>query len=303
MEPALTLKRMFLLLCLTLLFHPGTGAATEPSGPDKIIIETRGGVRDAYLVAAGRKGPQPTVIVLHGRFMSATRTIHKYGFAGAANRHGFNAVFADGIKRRWQDGRIPRRHPIDDVGFIRALVGHLVASHIADPRRLYLVGISNGGMMSYTLACRAGGLFAGVATVIATMPSVDHGCALKPMPLVMFNGSADPLVPYNGGTVARIPMQGEVLGADRTAQKFARANGCGAYVTTALHDSNPGDGVSVIRRDWTGCRPGFPVIAYEVLGGGHAVSGKNSLPVHLFGKASPDIDSAELIMDFFDRLR
>jgi polyhydroxybutyrate depolymerase len=280
------------------------GAARAAAGQEILTITTRDGARDAILIRASKRRPAPTVIVLHGRFVSAERTIVKYRFDETALGHGFNAVFPDGMGRRWQDGRMNGpKHATDDVGFLRALVDRLVKDGIADRRRIYLAGISNGGMMSYTLACKAGDLFAGMATVISSMPKVDADCRLRPMPVVMINGSKDPVMPYEGGAVARLKKQGAVIGADPTFRRFGIANGCSHVVTTPMPDSNPDDGVSILKRQWVGCRSGRPVIAYDILGGGHAVPGPNSLPVHFFGKASPDIDTAATIMNFFAGLR
>jgi polyhydroxybutyrate depolymerase len=89
-----------------------------------------------------------------------------------------------------------RNSSIDDVAFLRQLVHELIGHRIADPARLYLAGISNGGMMTFRLLCEHAELFAGPATMIANMPAgVGEHCSLrKPVPLVMFNGTADPLV-------------------------------------------------------------------------------------------------------------
>ncbi|MDO6963804.1 alpha/beta hydrolase family esterase [Rhizobium alvei] len=292
----------FLSLVLSCLFSlTGPLSAKSPKDPTRLTIETRDGPRYAYLRLNGRAGPQPTVIVLHGRIAAAKRVIAKYDFDEVGRARGFTTVFPDGYKARWQDGRVKKGKlsHIDDVAFLKDLVDRLVKDGVADRRRIYLAGISNGGMMAYRITCEAPGLFAGYATTLASMPEAFADCPIKPVPLLAINASKDQVVPFQGGVVAHLPNQGQVLGARATLERFAKANGCRSVETTSLPDHSKTDGVSVLRHVWTGCRAGKPLIAYDVLGGGHAVSSGDTLPVHVFGKASPDINTATIFMDFF----
>src|SRR5262249_56860511 len=90
------------------------------------------------------------------------------GFAEAAAGHGFAGVFPDGIYRVWNDGREGGRiSRVDDVGFLHRLVEWLVRHGVADPARVYLAGVSNGGMMTFRLLCGAAAPFAGARTTTA----------------------------------------------------------------------------------------------------------------------------------------
>ena len=201
------------------------GTAALAQSRNDLVIPTPNGPRHALMLPAGR-GPHPTVIVLHGALGSGAGTAFTTGFSEAVARRGFTAVFPDGINRQWHDGRAGGPDGPDDVGFIRELVHRLVADGVADQRRIYLAGISNGGMMSFTLVCKAGELFAGVGTVIANMPDGIGSCAPRPMPVVMINGTDDPMVPYGGGGVGLGGGRGEVWSVDRTASFFAARDGC-----------------------------------------------------------------------------
>jgi len=176
-----------------------TVAAVLTSSPvrgEAIRIETRDGTRTAILVPA-RPDPVPTIIVLHGAAIGAEWTMRGSGFAEAAAAHGFAAVFPDGLYRVWNDGREGGRiSRIDDVGFLRQLVAWLIGHGVADPAQVYLAGMSNGGMMTLRMLCEAAELFAGAGTLIANMPAgIGDGCRpKKPLPIVMLNGTADPLV-------------------------------------------------------------------------------------------------------------
>ena len=127
---------------------------------DELRVKTRNGDRTAIVLPAGR-GPAPTVIVLHGAFSSAAWTARHYGFAEAAAARGFAAVFPQGLRGCWNDGRNPFPWRANDVAFLKVLAGELMAEGVADPSRIYLAGVSNGGMMAMRMLCEASDLFAG----------------------------------------------------------------------------------------------------------------------------------------------
>jgi len=280
--------------------------ANARAGSD-LVLQTADGPRHALVVPAGA-GPRPTVIVLHGALGTGDGTARSSGFAEAAARRGFNAVFPDGLRRQWHDGRTGGAPGPDDIGFLKALVARLIADQVALPGRIYLAGISNGGIMSFTMACKAGDLFAGIGTVIASMPAGIEPCSLPPVPLVMINSVADPMVPFAGGEVGLdggtgmaglSKGRGQVWGAERTADLFARRNGCGRALTRPIAHRDPADRTSAARIDWTGCRVGTSVTLYRIEGGGHALPGRPPWLPRLLGAANQDIDGADAILSVF----
>ena len=246
----------------------------------------------------------PTVIVLHGAVTTANLTASWSGFAEAAAGHGFAAVFPQGVFTVWNDGRKDGIAKADDVSFLRALVGRLIERGIADPRRIYLAGISNGGMMTLRMLCEHPELFAGAGTVVASMPSlVGATCRLtKPMPVVMFNGTADPVVPYQGGQVGLTGRYGEVWSAERTAAFLAWGNGCARHAERALSGSD-GAAIRVTRLDWSSCSSGQPVILYRVEGGGHQVFGSTNIVPLILGPGTSQVSAPEAIMAVFAKGR
>ncbi len=265
-----------------------------------LTIDTKDGPRTAIVAAEG-SGPRPTLIVLHGAYMGASVAARATHFRESAAAHGYNAVFPDGLGRVWVDGR-NFRSGADDVGFLKALAARLVADGVADPGRLYMSGISNGGFMTFRMMCEAGELFTGAATVIAGIGAeTASSCKpARPTPLVMISGTADPLVPYEGGGVGFRGRNGEVWGAERTAQFFATANNCKAPQSTALPDGDSTT-TSVTRIAW-GCKATAPVVLYRVEGGGHQSYGGNALPQFAFGRTTKQFSAPEAILDFFDAL-
>jgi polyhydroxybutyrate depolymerase len=280
--------------------------AAHASAAD-VTIESPDGPRHAIVVPAG-EGPHPTILVLHGALGTAQNTLRTTGFAEAAARAGFSAVFADGIDHQWNDGRTGKGSKVDDVGFLRSLVARLVADRVASPDAIYLAGISNGGMMTLTMACKAAPLFAGIGTIIANMPAGVGPCDFKPMPVVMVNGTADPMVPYGGGNVGFRGERGTVESVAATTALLAKADGCDESPTsTPIVKKDTASKLSVTRVDWAGCRPGTSLTLYRIDGGGHGIPGRAAASrgplAGLLGATTDDIVGADVIVDTFARSR
>ena len=206
------------------------------------------------------------------------------------------------MKAAWNDGREGVASPADDVGFLRTLVRELVQRGISDPARLYITGISNGGMMALRMLCEASELFAGAGITIANMPArTGETCYIKnPVPVVMVNGSADLLVPYNGGWVGPFGIGGNVWGTEKTAAFLARANGCATVARTDFPSHKPNASTSITKTAWRDCiAPEKTVTLYRVNGGGHQIYGRRGAIAAMLRSWSPDISAAETIMAAF----
>jgi polyhydroxybutyrate depolymerase len=265
---------------------------------DELSIHTRDGMRSA-IVRSASHAPAPTAIVLHGAVNSPAWTARISGFAEAARSRGFTAVFPKGAGLTWNDGR--QWQTVDDVGFLRGLVAELARRGVAEPSRIYIAGISNGGMMALRMLCEAAELFAGAGTVIASMPStVGRNCQpVRSVPIVMVNGTADALIPYDGGWVGPLGVGGVVWGAEQTATYLARLNACGRPIRKHVSEESMLDLMSVTRIAWVNCAPGADVTLYRVNGGGHQIFGRRSYFPALFSNENPKISAAEVIMAKF----
>jgi polyhydroxybutyrate depolymerase len=290
---------------LSCLFAPPSLGAE--SAARKLVV---GGVERSYLLSRpAQGGPQPTVVVLHGGTLDATNARRTTGFEALVERHGIVAVYPDAIGRNWNDGRSKGPGRSDDVAFFRALVEALVAEGIADPRRVYVTGPSNGGMMTLRLVCEAADLIAAAAAIIASLPAeLAAGCKpSRPVPVLLMNGTADPLVPYAGGSVGYFGRRGDVLSTDATLTKLRVLNDCpGEATTTRLPDLDPNDGSNVTVYTWS-CASGASVVLYRVEGGGHRIPQRSggARPVidRLLGRENHDLDAAEAIWTFFQDKR
>ena len=183
----------------------------------------------------------PLLFVLHpsGGDGAGMRQYSNYEFDELADKHGFLVVYPDGFDNTWNDCRggspfSSKRLKIDDVGFIEALLNHEVAAHGIDRKRVFAAGWSNGAQLAYRLALEHPEDFAGVAAISASVPvkeSLDCGQVDKPIPVMIINGTADPINPFRGGMVNLGGAQarqralqrghgeilGEVVGRDRPA--------------------------------------------------------------------------------------
>src|SRR5215831_2606929 len=276
--------------------------AVTPVQAETMRLLTNQGEREA-IVLPWRQGPAPTIIVLHGQTSTAAWTAENSGFSDTAAAHGFTAVFPQGIRKQWNDGREAQAAGVDDVGFLHRLVTSLVGRGLADPRQIYIAGVSNGGMMTFRMLCEASELFAGAATVIANMPaSIGARCApRKAVPIVMFNGTADPLVPYDGGGVGFLGGRGTVWAAEETAEFMADVNACTAERAVPLPISSRFGRVRVTRIDWAFCRSGSPVALYRFDGAGHQVPGQRQFLPFFLGRGTQALHAADEAFAFFRR--
>lgn len=258
------------------------------------------GPRQAILLQTLRPGPNPTIIILHSATISAQRLAHGSGFAEAAAVHGFTAVFPESKQRLWNNVGGNHAHG-DDAGFLNALVHQLINAKIADPARLYLAGVANGGMMALSMICHQNALFAGVATIVAALPAdLEKSCQPpQPLAIIMMNGTSDPIVPFNGGQRGFFHRYGMVLGVERTAEILAKAEGCVSKTQMPLPKRNKGESTHVNLITWNGCVPRASVRLYEVEGGGHQIPGGPTFLPFLFGSPNHDISAANEILQIF----
>jgi len=303
--------KRFLHLALALALVSASGSL--PVHADTITI--KGMTRHFTAQLPEAKGA-PLVIVLHGNTQTSADMIARTAWPTVARREGFGVVFPDGLNHAWADlrpnnmraGRVP---PLgtDDVAFIAGLVEKFVADGSADPKRVYVTGLSNGGAMTMTLVCKRADLFAAAASVIMSLTD-DSAAACRParpLPMLMMNGTADPLVPYKGGHgTSRFAVDG-FWSAEKTLGFWRKNNGCeiaDASATDLAH-RDAADRSTVTRID-SSCPSGRDVVLYRVNDGGHRMPGSQDarfprLANTFLGPQNHDIDGAETIWAFFKK--
>ncbi|MDE5464694.1 PHB depolymerase family esterase [Bradyrhizobium sp. CSS354] len=287
-------------------------AAAPAASADTIDID---GVKRSYAVQLPAKRLVPLVVVLHGKTQRGADMMTRTAWPQVAKREGFAVVFPDGLNHAWADARTKAgpalRGPpagTDDVAFIAKLVEKLVANGTADPRRVYVTGISNGGAMAMTLVCARADLFAAGASV--SMNLTDEAAVTchpsRPLPMLLMNGTADPLVPYEGGRGSSYYAADGFWSTDETLAFWRKLNGCETDNSemTDLPDRAPTD-QSTVTRISSRCPEGHDVVLYRINQGGHRMPGFSpdarfpKVAASLLGSQNGDIDAAETIWTFF----
>jgi polyhydroxybutyrate depolymerase len=162
-----------------------------------------GGLDRSYRLykPAGLPASAPLVIVMHGVSGSAAQVERDYKWDGLADSGKFVVAYPDGLDRAWNvDGETccgrSGRDGVDDVGFIRAAVADVAKNLGIDSAKVYATGMSNGGIMSYTLACTTD-IFAAIGPVAGTQ--LNPCRTPHPLSIMHIHGTADRVVPYGGG--------------------------------------------------------------------------------------------------------
>ena len=289
----------------------------------------------------------PLLIVFHGGGQDGgdIRVTTGYGFDKLADEHGFVVAYPDGIEHAWSTCRRSgprgaRPANVDDLAFVDAIIAHQAAVNGIDEKRVFVTGHSNGGAMVYRLALERPEEVAGIAAISSSLPTESNlGCAAKriPVPVLIMNGTADPVNPYRGGAsnrrtaVAADPIgarigfmgggstglmesyrgssislggtgRGPVMSTEATARYWAKVNGqTDEPERVKLPHLNASDPTSVEVESWTEAgKP--PVVLYTIEGGGHLVPQPFFRYPGIVGKQTEDIDAPAAVWDFFSKL-
>jgi polyhydroxybutyrate depolymerase len=248
----------------------------------------------------------PLLVALHGGGGTAEGADDLMKLTPIADREGFLVAFPNAVGKNWNDGRRGRsnRASVDDVGFITAMIDDIAARLPVDRKRVFAAGISNGGFMSTRLACEAADRIAAVGTVDATAGvGFETTCKPgRPVPVIAFLGTADPLVPFGGGDIRVLFIKwGRVLSADEFEAFWVGNNGCApGPLRRDWPDINKSDGSHVVEETFSGCKANASVDFFRVVGGGHTwPGGEQYISPLLAGKSNRDLSASEQIWQFF----
>jgi len=263
--------------CRANLNQAGT-ASTPPAAVTAIGVGSSahvisvGGVTRTYIIyrPAVLPASAPLVVMLHGGFGSASQAEKSYHWDAEADTGHFLVAYPDGLDRAWNTGGgccgTPARTNVDDVGFIAAMVSAISRALPVDAGRVYATGISNGGIMAYTLACRTT-IFAAIGPDSATELG---GCPdPAPVSVIAIHGTADKNIPYNGGEGdGSAHIDGPSVPAVNAA--WRRADGCAPPAATTA---------GTVTTSVATCPAGRAVELITIAGAGHQWPGAVSKPV------------------------
>lgn len=251
-----------------------------------------GGEKRVYLLYVPRSynpaTPAPLVLSLHGFAGWPAHQQEVTRWDELAEQHGFIVAYPCGTRfpLRWR----AYADSGQDVGFLTDLIDKLAGEYNIDPARIYVNGISNGGGMTARLACELSGRIAAIGMVSGAFLTAPQDCRpARPVPAILFHGTADPIVPFQGGRSG--PFDRPFPAIRDWVAALAQSYGCDEPPLEL-----PASGqVSGLR--YTGCKA--DVDFYIIEGGGHAWPGGKAMPVWISGHTSQEIDATRVMWDFF----
>lgn len=276
---------------------------TSAPAADGPLASHRIGDRDYQLyVPPGGSGRLPLVIALHGGGGNGAQLAKSAGLIDKAASEGFILALPEGSSRfgkleTWNAGgccAYAMRKEVDDIGSIRALIDDLERTQPVDPKRVYVVGMSNGGMMTERVAIALGDRIAGAAVFVGALFGNEPG-PVAAVPMLIVNAEKDEQVPVAGGisTTGMVRRaQGMPYKPSRYAATFwAVANRC----TKGPTRSETSD---YVRELWTGCAGGADVDFYIMKGAEHGWPGRRVGRPGVT-RNTGKIDGTALMWDFF----
>jgi polyhydroxybutyrate depolymerase len=246
-----------------------------------------------YVPASYSPGtPAPMVLNFHGYTSNAFEQMFYGDFRAIADTAGFLLVIPDGTldatgTTYWNSGW---GGTVDDIGFTSALIDQIAASYSVNLNRVYSTGMSNGGFMSYTLACSLSNRIAAIASVTGSMNvGQDLTCnAQHPTPVMEIHGTADATVPYEGG--------GFMEAIPNVLNYWVNFNNCNATpIITDVPNTILSDGCTAMHYFYAGGSSGVDVEHYKVIDGGHTWPGS----MFNIGVTNNDFNASKKIWQFF----
>jgi polyhydroxybutyrate depolymerase len=267
-----------------------------------------GGQKRSYFVhlpaSYDAEKPTPLVVVLHGAGTDGKIMEGFCGMSAQADKSGFLVCYPNGTGfapfLTWNAGNFPiagggAKKP-DDIGFLRKVLDDVATIANVDTKRVYVVGMSNGGMMAYRAAAEMSDRFAAMASVTGTLV-IDSWEPKHPMPVLEIHGTKDGLVAYEGSKKSKWPSFPPIEDVVKGCAKF---NGIDREPTiTRIIPSR--DDMKVEKRDYGKGKNGAEVVFYVLEGGGHVWPGRH-IPAVL-GRNTFNLDACETIWEFVSRFK
>lgn len=252
----------------------------------------------------------PLVIVLHGGAGSGQQIQRHTQLDTDADEYGFVVAYPDGSGRlndalfTWNVGHCcgyAFENQVDDVAFLSLLIDRLVEHYAIDPSRIYLAGISNGGMMTYRAAAELADKVAAIAPIAASIggqATPDSATFFPPQPsspvaVMSFHGMQDQHVLYEGGLSPMAITDGRSdLSVAESISFWVEANGCDPVPSTEEQANG-----NIIIDTYTDCEGGADVVLVTIVDGGHAWPGGRQ---RLVGDdPTQDISANRMMLEFF----
>lgn len=260
------------------------------------VVTTSGGLERTYYVTVPQNyyptRPTPVVFNIHGLTSNAGQQEMMSAMPEKAELEGFISVAPEGTQtpQSWNGSGCcapALTEEIDDVGFFNQMIDELQAEYCVDARRVYSTGMSNGGFMSNKLACELSDRIAAIVPVVSVLDQ-EVCTPARPVPVLMFNGTLDPLVSYEGRMF---------VGVQSAYTRWLSINACDGAPSVSFQQ----DDVTCLTHD--GCADNATTTLCTVEGGGHTWPGSEAFAPILeavgMGHTTFAIDATDTMWDFF----
>ena len=267
------------------------GAASQPprSGPGTVELVVDGRPVNVHVPATLDRGrPAPLLIVLHGYGSSGREHLAYFGLGPAAERRGVLIADPDGTidrngNRFWNATDaccdFDRAAPADEA-YLADVIGAISARLAVDPKRIFLIGHSNGGFMSYRMACAHADRIAAIVSLAGASFAAPADCApSSPVAVLQIHGTIDDVVLFQGGTLQGFGSGAPLAaypGAERSAGSWATRDGCngspsvgGERVDVDADLGEAGAPAEATITRWSGCDPAGAVELWTIPNGTH----------------------------------
>ena len=262
-------------------------------------FDINGEIREYYLHLPNNiEDDAPLVFVLHGYSGTANSLMNWTGMNQVANANGFSVCYPQGITDDWNNNfwnvgyEFHANETVDDVEFLSTLAQFLQGEYNLSSQYTFSTGMSNGGDMSYLLACQASDVFKAVAPVAGCMMTWIYDSCAPPNPIPVFeiHGTDDNVTWWAGADVNNNGGWGPWISVDTTFNFWTQLNGCTESTIDTLPNTNTTDGSYVVSHKNINGVNDNEVWLYEVVNGGHEWPG---------AYGNMDINASEEIWNFF----
>lgn len=277
---------------------------TGKAGNRTLSLKSSGIGRVSVLHVPARYEPTegaPLVLNFHGFTSDGWQQQILTRMDATSEARGFIVAYPSGVAASWNAGQCCGTawlDAVDDVQFVKDLIAKISDEYCIDPKRIYATGMSNGGFIAHRLGCELADTFAAIAPVAGVLGVAPGACKpSRPMPVLHFHGTSDPLVPYGGGyPVLKLDMAGTLnfRSVKDTVATWRNLNGCVGEPEILY-----AKGDATCER-WADCSPGAEVTLCTIDRGGHTWPGGVPIPM---GKTSSSISATETMADFFEAHR
>jgi polyhydroxybutyrate depolymerase len=277
--------------------------------------------------AAASGKPLPLVLNLHGATQNGfLEEVVTSGMDSNADANGYLVAYPDGTRISkvltpdpvaknaqygWNAGAccgLPVTKHINDVGFLLKVIADVAKRTPVDLRRVYVTGISNGGMMAYAMAAEASSHIAAIASISGQV-ELPHIHPSRPVPTMEFHSVNDPIAKWDGVPNRNPTLRFTVL---QGIHQWVKADHCqsdprvGATIAGAPGSISAGETATEIT--YHSCAGGTEVVLWKLTGSGHVWPGstlntgpKSDWVLAGVGRGTVLVNADEVMWQFFER--